>query len=83
MRSSGASHDDCLRPFGTIIQPLPTGIYEALLPNGKTVMAHLSRKLAEHPPELRKGMIVLLEISPFDLDTARIARVVDEISTEV
>jgi translation initiation factor IF-1 len=76
MRTSGSPHDDCLRPLGTIVRPLSPGLFEARLPNGKPVSAHLSKELAESPPVLEQGAIVLLEISPFDLDRARIARVI-------
>lgn len=41
------------------------------------VTAHLSKELSADPPELEAGRTVLLEISPFDLDRARIARVMD------
>jgi translation initiation factor IF-1 len=77
MRSSGSPHDDCLRPLGTILRPLSPGLYHASLPNGKMVTAHLSKELSADPPELEAGRTVLLEISPFDLDRARIARVMD------
>ena len=75
MRSSGSPHDDCLRPFGTVLQPLADGLFEVALPNGKKVTSHLSKELAENPPVLPAGSVVLLEISPYDLDRARIARV--------
>jgi translation initiation factor IF-1 len=75
MRSSGSPHDDCLRPLGTVLQPLAEGLFEVSLPNGKRVTSHLSKELAANPPELPPGTIVLLEISPYDLDRARIARI--------
>ena len=75
VRSSGTPHDDCLRPLGTLLRPLAEGLFEVSLPNGKKVVSHLSKELAANPPELPPGTIVLLEISPFDLDRARIARV--------
>ena len=75
VRTSGSPHDDCLRPFGTILQPLAEGLFEVSLPNGKKVTSHLSKELAANPPELPAGTVVLLEISPYDLDRARIARV--------
>jgi translation initiation factor IF-1 len=70
-----SAFDDCLRPYGTILKTLSPGIYEAALPNGKAVIAHLSRELAAAPPEIPDGTKVLLEISPFDLDRARIGQV--------
>jgi translation initiation factor IF-1 len=75
MRSFGSPHDDCLRPLGTILRPLADGLFEVSLPNGKKVTSHLSKELAASPPELPEGSVVLLEISPYDLDRARIARV--------
>lgn len=80
MRSSGTPHDDCLRTRGTILKSLAPGLYEAVLPNGKAVTAHLSKELAEAPPEIPDGSVVLLELSPYDLDRARIARV-EEVDT--
>ena len=70
-----SAFDDCLRTRGTILKPLSPGLYEAALPNGKAVVAHLSKELAAAPPEIPDGAAVLLEISPFDLDRARIARI--------
>jgi translation initiation factor IF-1 len=73
-----SAFDDCLRTHGTILKSLSPGLYEAALPNGKPVISHLSRELAVAPPEIPDGATVLLEISPFDLDRARIAEVVDD-----
>lgn len=76
VRAPANPHDDCLRTRGTILRSLAPGLYEAALPNGKKVTSHLSRELAENPPALEDGALVLLELSPFDLDRARIAAVV-------
>ena len=78
MRAPATPHDDCLRTRGTILRTLAEGLYEAALPNGKKVTSHLSRELAENPPALAEGAAVLLELSPFDLDRARIASVVEQ-----
>ncbi len=75
VRTSGSPHDDCLRPLGTILKALAEGLFEVSLPNGKKVTSHLSKELAANPPELPAGTVVLLEISPYDLDRARIAHV--------
>ena len=69
------SHDDCLRTRGTILRTLENGLHEAALPNGKRVICHLSKELAANPPELPDHTVVMLELSPFDLDRARIAQV--------
>ncbi len=75
VRTSGSPHDDCLRPLGTIVKALAEGLFEVSLPNGKKVTSHLSKELAANPPELTEGTDVLLQNSPYDLDSARIARV--------
>lgn len=77
MRAPSTPHDDCLRTHGTILRTITEGLYEASLPNGKPITAHLSKELAANPPALPDSSVVLLEISPFDLDRARIARVVE------
>ncbi len=76
MRSPGAPHDDCLRTRGVILRKLENGLHEASLPNGKRVICHLSKELAAAPPELPDETVVILELSPFDLDRARISAVV-------
>jgi translation initiation factor IF-1 len=76
VRKPSTPIDDCLRVRGIILRTLAEGLHEAALPNGKPVISHLSKELAANPPELPEGTEVLLEISPFDLDRARIAAVV-------
>ncbi len=78
MRSPAGPHDDCLRTRGVILKKLENGLHEASLPNGKKVIAHLSKELAAAPPELPDDTVVLLELSPFDLDRARISKVLGE-----
>jgi translation initiation factor IF-1 len=77
VRAPSTQHDDCLRTRGTILRTIAEGLYEASLPNGKAVTSHLSKELAANPPVLPDGSVVLLEISPFDLDRARIAKVLE------
>ena len=72
------SHDDCLRTRATILTALDNGLHEAALPNGKRVLCHFSKELAASPPELAADSVVMLELSPFDLDRARIAGVIEE-----
>ncbi|MCW1916032.1 hypothetical protein OJ996_20760 [Luteolibacter sp. GHJ8] len=75
MRSPGGPHDDCLRTRGTILKKLENGLHEAALPNGKRVICHFSKELAAAPPELTEDTVVMLELSPFDLDRGRISKV--------
>ena len=59
----------------TIVGIRKPGVFDARLPNGKRTCAHLSKSLARETPELREGMTVVLELTPFDFDTARISRI--------
>ena len=42
------------------------------LPNGKSIMAHLSKPLTEAAAEFSEGERVRLELTPYDFDQARI-----------
>lgn len=75
MRSSGPAYDDCVRVNGTILNAVADGLFMISLPNGKEVLGHLSKSLAAEQPEICVDSVVLLEMSPFDLDRARIARI--------
>jgi translation initiation factor IF-1 len=77
MRSTAGPHDDFLRTRGVILKKLENGLHEASLPNGKKVIAHLSKELAAAPPDLPDNSVVILELSPFDLDRARISKVME------
>ena len=54
------------------------GIFVAELPNGKKVLAHLSRQLRESGAVVAVGMRVAVEMTAYDFDIARIVRVLDE-----
>lgn len=54
------------------------GIYVAELPNGKIVLAHLSRQLRESSAQMVAGMRVAVEMTAYDFDIARIVSVLDE-----
>lgn len=82
MKSSGPAYDDCVRAHGTILKTISAGLFNVALPNGKPVIGHLSKALSANPPELPAGSVVLLEISPFDLDRCRIAGIVKIADTD-
>jgi translation initiation factor IF-1 len=64
--------DVTIHTHGTVLEQLNPILYRVSLPNGKRILAHLSKPLteagAEFPPECR----VLLELTPYDFDQARI-----------
>ncbi len=47
-------------------------LYRAELPNGKLIMAHLSKPLTEAKAEFEPGTMVVLELTAFDFDSGRI-----------
>ncbi len=49
-------------------------LYRVELPNGKIILAHLSRRLTEDGAAFQAGGKVLLELTPYDFDQARILR---------
>ena len=59
----------------TILGPY-SDIYEAALPNGKRTLAHLSRKSRHLADVLIPGAKVLVEMTTYDFDTARIVELI-------
>ncbi len=59
----------------TILGPY-SNIYEAALPNGKRTLAHLCRKSRHLESTLQPGAKVLVEMTTYDFDTARIMELV-------
>lgn len=56
----------------TIHEALAPNLYQASLPNGKKVIAHLSKALLAAATTFEAGTRVNLELTPYDFDTARI-----------
>jgi len=57
---------------GRIIAVLPGTMFRVGLPNGHEVLAHISGKMRKRFIRLVSGDRVRLEMSPYDLDKARI-----------
>ena len=55
--------------------------FHATLPNGKPIVAHLPRSLSHLAAGLSTNSEVRVEISPYDLDRARIVAHADSSST--
>ncbi|NNC89002.1 MAG: translation initiation factor IF-1 [Akkermansiaceae bacterium] len=62
---------------GTLHDAMHGRAWEAELPNGKRLVAHLPRRLQDLAPSLLPGTRVLLEMTPYDFDKARIAGLAD------
>jgi len=57
---------------GTVRKALPSAMFEVELPNGHIVLAHISGKMRMHYIKILPGDLVTLEMTPYDLDRARI-----------
>jgi len=57
---------------GTVTDVLPGTLFKVNLPNGTSVLAHISGKMRKHFIRIVPGDKVSLEISPYDLTKARI-----------
>jgi len=55
-----------------VTQVLPGTMFRVELPNGHTVLAHISGKMRKHFIRISVGDEVDLEMSPYDLNKARI-----------
>lgn len=57
---------------GKIVAVLPGTMFRVELSNGHVVLAHISGKLRKHFIRITTGDLVKMEMSPYDLDKARI-----------
>lgn len=66
--------DAAIHALGLIRERVRDELYWAELPNGKRVLAHLSKPLADQGARFEEGQALILEMTPYDFDTARILR---------
>ncbi len=64
--------EDVVQLEGKIVAVLPGTMFRVELPNKHVVLAHISGKLRKHFIKITVGDMVKLEMSPYDLDKARI-----------
>jgi translation initiation factor IF-1 len=64
--------DAAIHAHGEVIEPAGPVLYRVSLPNRKTILAHLSKPLADAGAHFAAGDTLLLELTPYDFDTARI-----------
>lgn len=65
---------------GKIVAVLPGTMFRVQLANGHIVLAHISGKLRKHFIRLAAGDRVKMEMSPYDIEKARITFRVKETS---
>ena len=66
------SKEDVIEIEGTVTEALPNAQLMVELPNGHTVLAHISGKLRMNYIRIIPGDKVKLEMSPYDLTKGRI-----------
>ncbi|MEI6604762.1 MAG: translation initiation factor IF-1 [Verrucomicrobiota bacterium] len=64
--------DATIHTAGPILEQLGAVLYRAELPNGKRVLAHLSKRLADAGAVFEPGQRVVMELTPYDFEQARI-----------
>ncbi|MCC7518836.1 MAG: translation initiation factor IF-1 [Verrucomicrobiae bacterium] len=65
-------NEDVLNVEGTVLQVLPGTMFRVELPNKHQVLAHIAGKMRKRFIRLVVGDRVKMEMSPYDLDKARI-----------
>ena len=66
------SKADVIEIEGTVVEKLPTAMFQVELENGHQVLAHISGKLRMNYIRILPGDKVTLEMSPYDLSKGRI-----------
>ena len=67
-----AQSEEYVEVEGKIVAVLPGTMFRVELTNGHQVLAHISGKLRKHFIKITTGDTVKMEMSPYDLDKARI-----------
>jgi translation initiation factor IF-1 len=71
-RATQIMADEQIEVEGKIVAVLPGTMFRVELANGHVVLAHISGKLRKHFIKITAGDMVKMEMSPYDLDKARI-----------
>ncbi len=64
--------EDVVEAEGTVVEPLPGGMFRVELENGHKVLAHISGKIRMSYIRILPGDRVTVELSQYDLTRGRI-----------
>jgi translation initiation factor IF-1 len=64
--------DATIHTIGPVLARLGPVLYRTALPNGKVILAHVSKRLADAGTGFEPGQQVVMELTPYDFDQARI-----------
>ena len=70
--SSAMAKEEPIELTGNVKQVLPGTMFRVALPNGHEVLAHISGKMRKNFIRIAVGDQVNVEMSPYDLNKARI-----------
>lgn len=63
----------------TVLGSLPNGLFRLRMPDGREIVAHVGRDLRMAITRLLPGDHVLVDVSPFDTNKARIVRLLKSV----
>ena len=66
------SKEDVIEVEGTVVEALPTAMFQVELENGHIVLAHVSGKMRMNFIRILPGDKVTMELTPYDLNRGRI-----------
>jgi translation initiation factor IF-1 len=66
------SKEEGIQVEGTVVDVLPGTMFRVEIPDGNSVLAHISGKMRKHFIRIVPGDKVTVELSPYDLSKARI-----------
>lgn len=66
------SKEEPIKVEGVVSELLPNTMFRVELPNGHTILAHISGKMRMHFIRILPGDKVMVEMSPYDLTKGRI-----------
>ena len=67
-----SSDNNAIEVEGKVVAVLPGTMFKVQLSNGHVVLAHISGKLRKNFIKIAAGDMVKMEMSPYDLEKARI-----------
>ena len=70
--------DATIHTHARVLETRGPVLYRVSLPNGKIILAHLSKRLADENASFSVNDELLLELTPYDFDTARILGLAEE-----
>jgi len=64
--------DSSIHTLGKVLEHRGELLYRVSLPNGKEILAHLGKEVKQRGDTFKLGQCLLLEMTPYDFDGARI-----------